>query len=202
MVSQALTIAQQTDDPELYAYAYFALGLTQGQCFDSQGALHSWQHSLQYARQAQDLWLQGSPLLHRLQLCLQIGQLEEASTTALTARNWLPKRMMGKPTPVALSALAFVALAQGNFTAVAPVAYEALPMACRSAAPWGGVQAVSALACMYALRGEWTAADEALDLFTDLQSIFPSWQHRSTALFPHFSSVGPGVCQPAACRAI
>lgn len=172
MISQALTIAQQTDDPELYAYAYFALGLTQRQCFDSQGALESWQRSLQYARQAKDPWLQGPPLLRRLQLCLEIGQLGEASTTALTARELATQTHDGRTHTGALSALAFVALAQGNFMAVAPVAYEALPMACRSASPWGGVRAVSALACTYALRGEWTAAAEALDLLTELQSVF------------------------------
>ena len=68
---------------------------------------------------------------------------------------------------LALSHLASVAVAKGDFDAAERWAHETMLMVSRSRYPFGGFRSLLALACARALRGAWAEAEDALDVLVE-----------------------------------
>lgn len=172
MAERALEIGQRLQDDALCAQALCALSLAYIQGLDVEQALESWQNALEYARRAGDLILQSWPL-QRMPLALTIqGRLEEAASVAQAACTLTRQTQLWSGYSVALSHLASVAVARGDFQAMERYAYEAVLMVYRSGYPWGGARALPALACARALRGAWAEAEDVLDMLVEPGRIF------------------------------
>jgi len=172
LATQALTIGQHLQDDHLCSHACSALALAHIQGLHVREALESWQRALVYARRANDLILQGWPLQRiPLPLILQ-GRLEEAEAVAREACELTRKTQDWGDYSVALSHLATIAVAKGDFTGTERYTHETLLMADRSSYFWGGVRALFALACAHTLRGAWSEAIAALDLLIQPANIF------------------------------
>jgi hypothetical protein len=172
MARRALEIGQRLQDDRLCAYASFALGLAQVQGLHVREGLESWQTSLACARRTDDLWLQGWPSTRMPSSLIFLGRLDEAEAVGLEACELTRRSQDWGGYSVALSHLASVAVARGDFTAVERQAQETLRMVDRSRYPWGGARALYALACARALRGAWAEAEDALDLLVQPGRVF------------------------------
>jgi class 3 adenylate cyclase/tetratricopeptide (TPR) repeat protein len=169
---QALKIGQDIDDAHLCAYGSFALGLAHINGLYVGEAVASWQNALVYARQVDDLILQGWTL-HRIPLALTLlGQFDEAKAVALEACELTRKTQDWSNYSVGLSHLASSAVAKGDFDVVERCAHEAILMVSRSHYGWGGFRSLLALACTRALRGAWGEAEDALDILVEPGRIF------------------------------
>jgi class 3 adenylate cyclase/tetratricopeptide (TPR) repeat protein len=195
MAQRALEIGHCLKDDYLRARASSTLALAQIGALHVREALESWQNALVYARRADDLILQGRPL-QRMPLALTLqGRLDEAEAAALEACELTRKTQdWGEGYSVALSHLASVAVARGDFSAAERRARETMLMAYRSGYPWGGTRALFALACARALRGAWAEAEDALDLlvepgrvFQELGPIIPSYARAFRLLLRAYS---------------
>ncbi|MGH8056230.1 MAG: adenylate/guanylate cyclase domain-containing protein, partial [Candidatus Entotheonellia bacterium] len=98
--------------------------------------------------------------------------LDEAEAIALEACEPSRKTQDWGHYSVALSGLASVAVARGNFAPVERYAHESMLMVSRSRYPWGGARALYALACARALRGAWSEAEDALDMLLEPGRVF------------------------------
>jgi class 3 adenylate cyclase/tetratricopeptide (TPR) repeat protein len=172
MALKALEIGQHSNDDPLCAEAYVALALVQSQSLRLQEALDSWQNSLAAARRENDRWRQGWSL-QRMPLTLTVlGQLDEAEAMALKACELIRETHDWGGYSVALASVVFVAVAKGNFAAAEKHAHEAMMMVRRSHYPWGGAQALFALASARFLRGAWTEAEDAIDILVEPGRVF------------------------------
>jgi class 3 adenylate cyclase/tetratricopeptide (TPR) repeat protein len=173
MAQRALEIGQSLADDRLCARASSALALAQINGLHSREALESWQRSLIFARRTNDLVLQGMPLQRMPLALIMLGRLDEAEVVALEACELTRKTQeWGEGYSVALSALASVAVARGDFEAAERYTYETMQMVSRSRYPWGGARALFALACTRALRGAWAEAEDALTLLVEPGRVF------------------------------
>ncbi|MGH8056354.1 MAG: LuxR C-terminal-related transcriptional regulator, partial [Candidatus Entotheonellia bacterium] len=172
MAQQALEIGQRLQDDELCARASSVLALAYIQGLQLREALESWQNALLSARRANDLILQGWPL-QRMPLALSLeGRLDEAEAVGLEACELARQTHDWGNSSVALSHLASVAVAKGDFLAAEKYAQETMLMVYRSRYPWGGFRALCALACARALRGTWAEAADALDMLVEPGLVF------------------------------
>jgi class 3 adenylate cyclase/tetratricopeptide (TPR) repeat protein len=172
MGQRALEIGRQLQDDYICSHASFALGLAHIQGLQVREALESWQNALAYARQADDLILQGWPLQRMPLLFIVQGRLDEAQAMARDACDVTRKTQDWAGYSLVLSHLASMAVARGDFNAVEQYAHEAMLMVSRSSYPWGGARALYALACARALRGAWVEAEDALDLLVEPGRVF------------------------------
>jgi DNA-binding winged helix-turn-helix (wHTH) protein len=173
MAQRAFGLGRDLGDDELCARAGAALGLGYMQSLQVREALDSWHQAIAAARRLHNLWLEGCPLARLPLGFVLLGQLEEAETAAAAAyevtrtiHEW------GEGVSVALSHLATVAVARGDFAAAERHAQETRAMVFRSGYPWGGFRAQLALAGAYALGGAWREAEAALDLLVEPGRIF------------------------------
>jgi DNA-binding winged helix-turn-helix (wHTH) protein/tetratricopeptide (TPR) repeat protein len=173
MARRALALGHDLGDDDLCARAGAALGLGYLQSLHVREALDSWQRAIDAARRLNNPWLEGCPLARMPLGLVLLGQLEAAETTASaayaltrTTHEW------GEGTSVALSHLASVAVARGDFAAATRYAQETRSLVARSGYPWGGFRALLALACADALRGAWREADATLAWLLEPGSVF------------------------------
>jgi tetratricopeptide (TPR) repeat protein len=173
MAQRALALGHDLGDDDLRARAGAALGLGHMQTLHVREALDSWQQAVEAARRLNNLRLEGCPLARMPLGFVLLGRLEEAETTARAAYE-LTRTIheWGEGVSVALSHLASVAVARGDFVATERHAQETRSMVSRSGYPWGGFRAMLALACAYALRGAWREAEAALDLLLEPGRVF------------------------------
>jgi tetratricopeptide (TPR) repeat protein len=173
MAQRAFTLGQDLGDDDLCARAGAALGLGYMQSLHVREALDSWHQAVEAARRINNLWLEGCPLARMPLGFVLLGQLEEAETTAFAAYDLArPTHEWGEGASVALSHLASVAVARGDFAATARYTQETRSMVSRSGYPWGGFRALLALACAHALRGAWRDVEAALDLLLEPGQVF------------------------------
>ncbi len=172
MAQRALEIGQRLEDDRLRAEASFALGLVQAQSLRVRETLESWQQALVHAQRANDLWLQLLPLTRMPHILISLARLDEAEAVALTAYELIRQTQDWGDYSLALSSLAFVAVARGDFAAAERRAHETMLMLVRSRYPWGGSRALFALACARALRGAWDEAEDVLDMLVEPGYVF------------------------------
>jgi serine/threonine protein kinase/class 3 adenylate cyclase/tetratricopeptide (TPR) repeat protein len=172
MAQRALEIGQRLRDDRLCAEASCGQALARVQNLHMREALQSYQNALSYARRADDLWLQGWPL-QRMPLTLTLlGRFDEAEAVAREAYTLTRKTHDWADYSLALSALACVAVARGDFAVAERHVHETMLMVSRSRYPWGGARALFALACARARRGAWAEAEDALDILVEPGRIF------------------------------
>jgi class 3 adenylate cyclase/DNA-binding NarL/FixJ family response regulator len=172
MAQRALEIGQCLKDDRLCARASSALALAHINGLYLREAFECWQQALDYAQRTNDLILQGWPL-QRMPLALTLqGRLDEAETVALEACTLTRKTSDWMDYSVALSHLASLAVAKGDFEATESRAHETMLMVYRSRYPWGGFRSLCALACARALRGAWAEAEDALDILVEPGHVF------------------------------
>ena len=172
MARRALEIGQRLGDHHLSARASSALALAQLNGWQITAALDSYRSAFAYARRTDDLWLQGWPL-QRMPLPLMVlGELVEAEQVALEACTLTRTTHDWGDYSVASSHLATIAVVKGQFEVAERRAQETVLMVHRSGYFWGGVRALSALACARALRGAWAEAEDALDMLVHPEHAF------------------------------
>ncbi len=177
LAQTALAAGRQVNDDRLCALAGESLGLAQLSSLQVASAIASWRESLGFARSANDVMLQGLaltnlPLAFNLQGALHEGEAValEGSDLTKTLQDW---SLHSK----ALSHLASIALARGDFTAAEQYARSTMAMVERSHYPWGGFRALESLACASAARGLWDEANQALDTLMQPGRVFETSGH-------------------------
>jgi tetratricopeptide (TPR) repeat protein len=172
MARRALEIGRGLGDHHLCARASSALALAHLHGGHVKEALESYQSAFAYARRTDDLWLQGWPLQRMPLPLVLLGQLDEAENVALEACALTRTTHDWGDYSVASSHLTCMAVAKGQFEAAENRAHETIQMVHRSGYFWGGVRALSGLACGRALRGAWAEAEDALDMLVHPDHVF------------------------------
>ncbi len=173
MAQNALEIGDRLEDDRLRAQASFALGLTQLQTLDLRQTIESWQRALTFAQQANDLRLQGLPLQRLPLVYILLGNLQEATTAALNACELTGKTQEWSYYSIVLSALASVSSVRGDYEEAERYVRETMVMMSRSHYSWGALRALQTLAGLYTQRGDWKAAEGALDAIIEPGHLFP-----------------------------
>jgi class 3 adenylate cyclase/tetratricopeptide (TPR) repeat protein len=169
---QALDIGRELPDDRLSAYASFALALAHINDLHVVEALEGWENALMYARRADDVVREGWAL-RSLPLALTLlGRLDETEAVATRACEATGRSQDWSSYSLALSHLASVAVARGDFEATERSAHDTMSMVSRSRYPWGGFRALIALACARTLRGAWAEAEDALDVLIEPGRVF------------------------------
>ncbi len=169
---RTLEIGQRINDDPLCVEASLALALAQTQRLQVREALENWQDSLSSARRANDLWRQGWSL-QRIPLTLTaLGRLEEAEAMALEACALIRQTHDWGGYALALATLVTVAVTRGDFALAEKHAHEVMLMVRRSRYPWGGANALLALACARFLCGAWDEANDAIAMLVEPGRLF------------------------------
>ncbi len=172
IAQRAVEIGTRINDDRLCAEASVGLALAQMQSMDVKDALESYQSALLHARRVDDLWLQGGALQRIPGVLTRLGRLEEAEVIAAEACELTGKMHDWGEYSLALAARTQVAVARGSFDAAERYAHEAMTMVRRSRYPWGGAEALPALACARALRGAWDEARAAVEMLVQPGCVF------------------------------
>jgi class 3 adenylate cyclase/tetratricopeptide (TPR) repeat protein len=163
MARQALAIADAHHDERGRADALVARGLAEMQQLRLREALGSFRDALQRARRSGDAWMQGWPIQRVPVVLSALGLLQEAATVAGEACELAREVQDWGNYSLALATQVALAVAGGDFEAAERSAHDTVTMARRSGYPWGAAVALSTLAGARTQRGEWTAAEEAID---------------------------------------
>ncbi|MBI1815861.1 MAG: AAA family ATPase [Deltaproteobacteria bacterium] len=192
---RALAIGLAIPDAQLCGYARQALGLTQMQTLHLHGSLDYYEQALLDTRTANDVWLEANARSRVPLLLTWLGRLDEAHARATDAGAFSRKIQDWTGCSLAATALSSVALARGAFDDVETYAAHAMLMLDRSHYPWGGLLFLPALAGARALRAEWDAAADAIDILVEPDRVFPdpgasvqfiAWVYRQLlALYAH-----------------
>ncbi len=159
----ALTLGQHINDDRLCAQAAQALGLAHMSNLQVEHAIVGWQNSLRHAQIADDIMLQRLAITN-LPLALNMqGSLEESEQAALEGATLTKTLHEWSQHSQALSHLASIAAAKGQFQEVEQYTRDTMTMVQRSGYPWGGFRALGALAGACTVRGLWAEAHLALD---------------------------------------
>ena len=163
LAQRARALGRQANDHRICAAAYNALGLASLSQLQVESAIWSWQESSTHAQLTDDLWRHSLPLLN-LPLALNLkGDLEEAELTALEGAEIAKSIQDWGGYSKALSHLASISVAKGDFGNTERHAEETLRMVERSRYPWSGLRALQALAGSLAVRGLRAEAEQALE---------------------------------------
>ncbi len=169
---RALDIGQRLNDVRLQSHAHFVLGVAQSRSLHVQEGVACFEKALDVARRSDDLAMQSQPLTRLPVSLMRLGRLHEVVTTGQAACDVTRQYQDWGAYSVASSALTSAAVANGDSTAAERWAQETMLMVSRSHYPFGGARALCALACVRTLRGEWAAAEEALDTLSEPGRVF------------------------------
>jgi tetratricopeptide (TPR) repeat protein len=172
LAQRALEIGQRLQNDRLRAYAYFVLGVAESRSLHVQAGVECFQKALASARRSDDLVLQDWPLARLPVSLMRLGRLPEVEAVGQEACDLTRKCQDWGAYSVALSALTSAAVARGDFDAAESRAHETMLMVSRSHYPWGGERALCALAYARTLRGDWAAAEAALDTLIEPGRVF------------------------------
>ncbi|ETW93478.1 MAG: hypothetical protein ETSY1_39025 [Candidatus Entotheonella factor] len=177
LAQMALTTGRQLQDDRLCALAGESLGLAQLSSLQVESAIASWQESLGFAQSANDVMFQ-SLALANLPLALNLqGALQEGEAVALESSELTKTLQDWSLHSKALSHLASIALAKGDFAVAEQYARDTVEMVDRSHYPWGGFRSLGAFACASAARGLWDQANQALDTIMQPGRVFETPGH-------------------------
>jgi class 3 adenylate cyclase/tetratricopeptide (TPR) repeat protein len=187
MAQRALAIGQELKDDQLCAFASFELGVSRVEALQVREGLECYQRSRLHAQRAHDRWFEGWPLQRMPTALMLLGRFEEVERVALEAYELAAQTNNWSHYSLTLAALAYVALARGDFQAVERYAQQTMAIVSRCRYPFGGAIALSAVACARALRGAWADAESALDQLVEPGYVFenPGHVHKALALTCH-----------------
>ncbi len=167
-----LAIGRQAADDRVCAQAANSLGLSHLSGLRVEPAIDSWQVSLRAARTPGDLILEMFALTN-LPLAFNLkGALQEGEAMALEGVGVAKITQYWSEHSKAISHLASIAAAKGQFASAEKYARDTLAMVERSRYPWSGFRVLGALACASAARGLWGEASQALDALVTPGRIF------------------------------
>ncbi len=172
MGRQAIAIGEQLDDDRLCAEAYHGLALAHMQSLRIREALDLWERSLAFARKTGDPWVQSWPLPRMSLALLWLGDVDRAEEVARESCELTRQIHNWAEYSVALAQLVSIAVLRGEFAAAEQHARECMALVGHSRYPWGGVAALTALACARALRGAWDEADDAVAALVEPGRVF------------------------------
>jgi len=174
---KALEIGQRLQDHRLEIEACHVLGVAQSRSLNVHEGVNCFRKAAESARRIDDLLLEGRSLARLPVSLMRLGQLREVEAVGQKACELTRQYQDWGAHSVPLSALTAAAVAKGDFGAAENYAHEAMLMVSRSHYPWAGERAAYSLACAYMLRGEWAAAEAALDMLIEPGRIFRESGH-------------------------
>ena len=177
LARRALEMGQRLKDGRLEAQASQVLGIAQSRSLNVREGVQAFQHAVALARRADDRLLEGAALARLPVSLMRLGQLREVEIVGQQACELTRQYQDWGAYSVPLSALTAVAVARGDFQAAERYAHETMLMVSRSHYPWAGERTVYSLACARMLRGEWKAAEAALDMLLEPGRIFREVGH-------------------------
>ncbi len=172
LAEQAVTIGRSLADAGLCALASHVLALTYTQRAQPQEALAQWSAALDFAREAQDPWLQLWPLARIPWMLLSLGRIPEAEVAAEEACAFARKLQNWAEYSQALATQIGIAVLKGDFVKAEDLGREIMLMVQRSHYPWGSARALPALAGARVLRGAWDDAHEAITTLIEPRRLF------------------------------
>ncbi len=169
----ALKIGEALKDDRICADAHQSLALTSLQSLDVDDAVEHWRESLRYAKRLDDPWRQ-SWSLARIPLGLvSAGHLAETQSAVQEGEQHLRQMNDWAQYSIAAGAQTCAEVARGEMRAAEDYAHEVVMAVQRSSGyPWAGPMALPAVAGLRALRGEFTEAEDALDMLTEPGLVF------------------------------
>lgn len=173
MSERAVQIGVETDDAQLCAYARLGMALAQLQQLDLSAALERYEAAKADARRAGDVWLEAQALQRRPLVLTWMGRLDEADAAASESTSFSRRLQDWSGCSLSSTTSIAVALARGAFAEVEQHAGEGMRMLRRSSYPWGAMLFLPALAAGRALRGDWSAAEDAITLLEEPGRVFP-----------------------------
>ncbi len=172
LATDGLAIGRQTADDRVCAQAANSLGLAFLSDLRVSPAIESWQASFRAARITGDPTLQMLALTN-LPLALNLqGALEEGEARALEGIESANMIQYWNEHSKAISHLASIAAAKGQFGRATQYAQDTMAMVARCHYPWSGFRALSTLAYVSAARGRWDEANQALDILITPGKVF------------------------------
>ncbi|MEX0683262.1 MAG: AAA family ATPase [Dehalococcoidia bacterium] len=172
LAGRALRIGEQMSDPHICTQARGSLALACLQTLDMPEAIEHWRHGLEHARESQDRWAQGWPL-SRIPLGLfWCGQVNDAEEAVAEGRSITRETRDWAEFSLATAAGVCVHAVRGDSGAAEKLAQEVVVAIQRSRYPWAGPVALPAIAGLRAMRGEWSEAEDALDLLAEPGQVF------------------------------
>jgi len=169
---EAMAIAEQLEDDELYVPCSSGLALSFIQSLRVEEALDLWEHSLMRAERGADIWTQGWPLA-RIPLALTwLGRLDEAEAAAQRGCEVIRRSHDWAEYSLATASSVMASVAKGDFQAAEVFARDGLRAMDRSRYPWGAAMFLPAIACARLLQGAANEAEDALDIFVEPGRVF------------------------------
>lgn len=160
---RALAIADTTGDARLGCEAATALALALGQTLELEEAEAIHRRAIAFGHSANDSWLETYGV-HRLPLTLTWrGKLDEADALARRSPEYTRRSQEWAGASMALAARITVAVIRGRFAEAASLGDQVKLLVERSGYPWGGYNALPAVASGSYLRGDATEAERILD---------------------------------------
>ncbi len=164
MAQRALEVGHDLEDDQLCARASFNLAIAQNQNLQIHEALESYRQNRFYAKRAGSLWFEGWPLQRMPTALFMLGRFDEVEAIASEAHEFASKTNNWGHNSLAVSALAGLAVAKGDFTAIEQYVHETMDVVSRYRFQFGGALALPTLANAYMHRGLWEEAEQALEL--------------------------------------
>jgi len=169
---QAIGIAEQLGDDELYVFCSSGLALAFIQSLRIDRALEVWKSSLKHAESGADIWAQGWPLA-RIPLALTwLGKLDEAEAAARRGCEVMRESQDWAEYSLCMASPVLASVAKGDFQAAEAQARDGLRAMDRSRYPWGAAIFLPALASSRSMRGASKEAEDALDILVAPGRVF------------------------------
>lgn len=158
----ACAIGIRCDDPGLASDGAAGLALSLGQVLEIEESVRAHNDSVEYGHSAADPWREATGA-HRLPLNLVwLGRLDEAEERIRQAEQLTVETQEWSGASLAMSAQVVIAVLRHQLERAEDMAARIKLLADRSRYPWGGYNALPALATSYYLAGELTRAEQTL----------------------------------------
>jgi class 3 adenylate cyclase/tetratricopeptide (TPR) repeat protein len=168
----ALDISKQSRDARLGCHAATGLALALSQTLELEEAIDAHRRAIAFAREVGDPWLE-SYGLHRLPLTLVwLGQVDEAEKLARCSPEHVRRSHEWAGASLALAARIASLVIRGQFRAAEELGDQVKLLVERSGYPWGGYNALPALASGLYLQGRAGEAERVLDRIVEPGFLF------------------------------
>lgn len=159
----AFEIGTRCGDDGLASDGAAGLALSLGQVLEIEESVRAHDDSVEYGRRAKDPWREATGA-HRLPLSLVwLGRLDEAEERIRQAEHLTRETQEWSGASMAISAQVVIAVLRHELASAEDLAARIKLLADRSRYPWGGYNALPALATSYYLAGELSKSEQTLD---------------------------------------